>query len=310
MIILILLSCFTIMVSAVPVCPYAHATPLPQGGTAEAQGLAEATSQLPDAQTPAPLSPNVGQLQPWVPPQPGPQVGPQFMLPAQHYIWSALGGSPVIIPLQPGVYGAQPANQPALPQQPLVYPSYRYFPHFSSPYSNQLYSPYGFPVIPQPPLPQTPATQPQNYDVLPVQTPGAGPGEAPQPVQQQQTPQIVYLLQQAKGSALGSLSSEELQMAAKMGQLGVYLTNVLTNSPAGGILPVNQAAGLVNSEQQGIGPTAGTPAGIQQTPGPASSGPQANTNSGPVGLEKATQGAVTAQTPVQAKLQPTVGNHI
>lgn len=42
------------------------------------------------------------------------------MLPAQHYTWPPLGGSPMIIPLQPNVYGSQPANQPTHRQQPLV----------------------------------------------------------------------------------------------------------------------------------------------------------------------------------------------
>ncbi|XP_042340303.1 glutamine/asparagine-rich protein mdt-30-like [Plectropomus leopardus] len=317
MIIFILLS--TITVSAVPVCPNALPPPLSQGGAAQAQRVVEVTNQQSVAFTPAPLSPNTDQPQPgvpeqpgphwvpqqpgphWVPQQPGPQGGPQFLLPAHHYTWPTLAGSPMIIPLQPGVYGAQPANQPTLPQQPLIFPSYSYFPLFSSPYRNQLISPYGFPMILESPPPQTSGNQPHNNHVLPVETPGAGPpGDVPQQVQQQQNPQVVYMLQQPKGSTLGSLSSEELQMAAEMGRLGVYLTTLLTNSPSGAVQPVNQAAGLANSEQQSIQPTV---AGGQQTQGPASSGPQLNANSSPVGLE-----AATVQTPIEAK--PTQGNHV
>ncbi|XP_029285974.1 uncharacterized protein LOC115007303 [Cottoperca gobio] len=188
---------------------------------------------------PAPLSPNVEQPQAGVTLQPGLQGGPQFLLPTQHYTWSPLGGSPMIIPLQPSLYGSQPANQPTLPQQPLIFPPYRYFPHFSSPYRNQL------------------------------------------------------------SSTLGSLSSEELQLA-------MYLTTVLTNPPAAAVQPVSQAAGLANREQQGIVPTVES-TGVPQTLEPASSGPQPNTNVLPVGLERPAQEATTVQTSIQAKLQPTQG---
>ncbi|XP_010773679.1 secretory calcium-binding phosphoprotein 7 [Notothenia coriiceps] len=67
-----------------------------------------------------------------------------------------------------------------------------------------------------------------------------------------------------------------------MGQLAMYLTNVLKNSPAGAILPVSQAAGLANPEKQGMVPTAGTSAGVPQTGGLARSGYQPNTNVIPV----------------------------
>lgn len=95
---------------------------LSQGGVTQAPRVqpVEATNQKPDAQTPAPLSPIAEQPQPGVPQQPGPQGGPQFLPPTQYYTWSPLGGSPMIIPLQPSVHGSQPANQLTLPQQPLV----------------------------------------------------------------------------------------------------------------------------------------------------------------------------------------------
>ncbi|KAF3852057.1 hypothetical protein F7725_005412, partial [Dissostichus mawsoni] len=192
----------------------------------------------------------------------------------------------MIIPLQPNVYGSQPANQPTHRQQPL-------------------FSPYGYPMIVEPTLPQNPANPPPNSPVLPAETLT---GPAPPVLQQQQNPQIVYMLQQSKSPTLGSLSSEELQMAAEMGQLAMYLTNLLKNSPAGAILPVSQAAGLANPENQGMVPTAGTSVGVPQTGGLARSGPQPNTNVIPVGLERTAQQSATVQTSVQAKLQPTQGN--
>lgn len=115
-------------------------------------------------------------------------------------------------------------------------------------------------------------------------------------------------------------------MAAKLGQLGVYLptvlTNpsagavqtvnqaaVLTNPSAGAVQPVNQATGLKNPEQQGIVPTVRTlSAGVPQTQGPASSGPQLNTEGVPEGLARSPQEVATVQTPVQPKLKPTRGN--
>ncbi|KAL6110709.1 uncharacterized protein ACO6RY_19741 [Pungitius sinensis] len=281
MIILIYLSCFTIVVSAVP---------LPQGGATRA--LVEATKQVVVTQTPAPLSPHVAQSQPGVPYL----LGPQFLPPTQHYSWPSLGGSPSIVPLQPNIYGSQPAaEQPTLPQQPLIFPPYRYVPLLSSPYGNQLFSPYGFPVILESLLPQTPGNQLPNSPVLPAETPsGAAPlGNLPQQVQQQQSPQIVYVLQQPKETLLSSLSSEELQTAVEMRQLGVYLTTMLTNLPAGAIQPASQGAGLVN-------PTSGTfSAGVQQTQGPAGSAPQPTTDGFPSGLERPAQEAATVKAPVQ-----------
>lgn len=94
------------------------------------------------------------------------------------------------------------------------------------------------------------------------------------------------------------------QMAAKMGQLGVYLPTVLRNLPAGAVQPVSQAAGLANIEQQGVVPTVPT-SSAPQTQELASSVPQLNTNKVPIGLERPAQEDATVQTPVQPKLQPT-----
>lgn len=118
-------------------------------------------------------------------------------------------------------------------------------------------------------------------------------------------------------------------MAATMGQLGVYLPRVLTNPSTVAVQPVNQANGLTNPEQQGtvqtvnqaaglanpvqqnVVPTVGAAsAGVQQTPGLASSGPQPNTNAIPVGLESPTQEAATVQIPVEPNLTPEPGNFI
>lgn len=93
-------------------------------------------------------------------------------------------------------------------------------------------------------------------------------------------------------------------MAAKLGQLGVYMSSLLTNPSAGAVQPVNQAAGIAHPDQQGIVPT--SPAGIQQTQGPASAGSPLNAN--PVGLKSPTQQAATVQTPAGPKLKPTQGD--
>ncbi|XP_040892355.1 DNA translocase FtsK-like isoform X2 [Toxotes jaculatrix] len=299
MITLILLSCFTILVSAVPVHPNVLPPLLSQRGTTQAQAQVqpiEATNQKPESHTLAPLSPSVNQPQPGVPQQLGPQGGPQLVPSPQHYIWSPLGDNLMIIPLQPSIRGSQPANQPALPQQPLIFPPYGYFPLFSLPHRNQ-FSPYGFPTTLEAPLPQTPANQPPNSPVLPAETPAeAAAAAAPQPVQQQQAPQIVYMLQQP-------------MMAAKMSQLGAYVPTVLTNLPTGAVQTVSQAAGLTNVGQAGVVPTVVTSSsGVPQAQGLASTGPQPNTNCVPAALERAAQEVVTVQTPVQPALQPTQGN--
>lgn len=100
-------------------------------------------------------------------------------------------------------------------------------------------------------------------------------------------------------------------MAAKMAQLGVYVPSVLTNLPTGAVQHVSQAAGLTNPGQGGVVPTVVTsPAAVPQAQGLASTGAQPNSNSFPVGLERAALEAATVQTPVQPRLQPTQGNHV
>ncbi|XP_026159767.1 proline-rich receptor-like protein kinase PERK14 isoform X2 [Mastacembelus armatus] len=307
MIIVLLLSSFTIMVSAVPVRPNVFLHLLSQREPTQAQRVqpVEATNHKP--QTLA----NVEQPQPGVPQPMDPQGSPQTVPSLQQYSWPPLGGSPMIVPVQPSVYGFLPANQPALPQQPLIFPHYGYLPLFSSPHTNQ-FSPYGFPVIRDAAFPPTPENPAPNSPVLPAETPS---GTAPsrdtlQTMQQPQNPQIVYMVQQPMSSPPGALSSEEIQMASKMNQLGVYMSTVLTNLPAGAGLPVNQAAGLSNPEQEGNVPNIGTPsAGVSQQ-GLTGCGPQPNANSVPVGLEKAAQNVATVQTPVHPKPQPAKRNHI
>ncbi|XP_035811571.2 ameloblastin isoform X2 [Amphiprion ocellaris] len=321
MMIIVILSCFTIMVSAVPVTSNVLPPLQTQGGATQTQGVqpVEVTNQQPEAQRPAVLPPSVHQPRSGVSQQPNPQISPELTPSLQQYVWPPQGGSPLLIPMQPGIQGSQFANQLTLPQQPLIFPPYGYIPLFAPPYRNQLMSPYGYPMVLEAPLPQSPAYQQQlpNSPVLPAENaagPAAPSGNAPQPVQQQQqqTPQIVYMLQQPMSSqlALGGLSSEELEMAAKMSQLGVYMPTVLTNQPAGAVQPEMQAAaGLTNPEQQGIAPTVGiSAAGVQQ--GQACSGSQLNANNVPAGLEGAAQEAATVQTPVQVKVEPTQGNLI
>uniref|UniRef100_A0A3Q1CYQ1 Uncharacterized protein n=1 Tax=Amphiprion ocellaris TaxID=80972 RepID=A0A3Q1CYQ1_AMPOC len=191
-------------------------------------------------------------------------------------------------------------------------------------------SPYGYPMVLEAPLPQSPAYQQQlpNSPVLPAENaagPAAPSGNAPQPVQQQQQ-QVAFpcsnnLLSELSDPTVDpivpppwplplALLSSLFQMAAKMSQLGVYMPTVLTNQPAGAVQPEMQAAaGLTNPEQQGIAPTVGiSAAGVQQ--GQACSGSQLNANNVPAGLEGAAQEAATVQTPVQVKVEPTQGNLI
>ncbi|CAJ1052292.1 DNA translocase FtsK-like [Xyrichtys novacula] len=311
MFIILLLSCLTIIGSAVPVLPSDPPLEVSQGGPTEAQTAQplKVTNQKPDAsQTPAP---QVEQPPPGISQQPGFQAqgGVQFLPPAQFYTWYPLGGSPMFIPLQPSI-GGSTMNQPSVPQQPLLFSPYSYFPFFSSPYMNQMFSPHGWNMPPQ-----NLANQPQNSPALPAETPAAAAavqpvGNAPQPVQQQQqqqqNSQVVYMLQQSMNLPVGSLSSEELEMAANTGQLGVYLTSVLTSPPAGAVQPVNQAAGLKNPEQQSLVPTVGTSsAGAAVT---QSLQPHAEVI--PAGLEGPTKSAGTVQTPVQAEVQPTQANPV
>ncbi|XP_069386377.1 basic salivary proline-rich protein 1-like [Paralichthys olivaceus] len=301
-----LLSCFTIIVSAVPV--YSNVLPSIQsrGGARRLQPV-EVTNQKPVAQT-QPLS--VEQPQPGVPQQLVPQGGPQPLPSMPYYTWSPQGNRLMMIPLQLSLHGPQLANQPAFPQG--IFPSYGYFPMFQPLYGNQLpSSPYGVPVIPPP---QTPANPPPSGQVLPAQTPSeaALPGEAPQPVQQlqQQNPHIVYMLQQPMTSLLGTLSSEELEVAAKMSQLGVYMPTMIANLPAGAVQS-QAAAGLSNLGQAGVPPAVVTAsAGAPQTQGLVGTGPQPNAEGGPVGLQREAKEVATAPTSVQPEVQPTLGNQV
>lgn len=95
-------------------------------------------------------------------------------------------------------------------------------------------------------------------------------------------------------------------MAARIGQVGVYLLTLLRNPSAGAVQPVKQVAGLANSELYHFGPTMGTSSAVvKQTVSPASYGPKPNTNGVPAGLERPTQEVFTVQKPVETKLQPT-----
>ncbi|XP_047435074.1 DNA translocase FtsK-like [Mugil cephalus] len=307
MIVIILLSCFSMMASVTPrVLPLSRS----QGGATQGDQPAEAANQDLETQTPASLLPGAEQPQQGVPQQLDPQTDTQLNPSRQQYTRFPKEGSPPVFPPQPSTNGAQLT----LPQQPLVFPPYGYFPLFSSPYRDQLIYPYGFPSILQSALPQTPAYQTPNSPVLPaVNAAGAAApsGHTPpllQP-QQPQNPQIVYMLQQPMNPALGALSSEELEMAAKMSQLGVYIPNLLPNLPVGAVQPQSQATGLTNPQQQGVAPTVGTSAaGIKQIRGPKCSGSHLNANHVPAGLEGAEQEVVTFQKPAQPKLQPTQRN--
>lgn len=310
------------MGSALPVLPNDRPPQISHGGTTQAQTAqpVEVTNPLLAAETP---SPQVEQPQPAVPLQPGAQAqtqaGPQFLPITQFYSWYPLGGSPMFIPLQHSVQGSS-VNQLSFPQQPLIFSPFRYFPFLSSPYMNQLGWATGSPGATGssalhsvgPLNPQTLTTQPQISPLLPVESPsGASPSvSVPQPVQQQQqqqqNPQVVYMLQQPMNTPVGSLSSEELAMAANTGQLRVYLTSVLQSPSAGAGQTVNQAAGLKNPEQQSMVPTvAASLAGAAAT-----QGPQPNTNAIPAGMKGATQVAATVQTPVQAEPKPSQGSMI
>ncbi|XP_028986432.3 basic proline-rich protein-like [Betta splendens] len=302
MFVLILSASFSIMASAVPVRD-ALPPSLSQGGATQAPPIQPAEGQTPQAA--ALPSPVLEQAQAGVPRQPGPQGGPDLLPFLQQYTWSPIGGTAAMMPLQPGVQESLPVNQPALPlplpvpQQPLVFPPYGYFPLFLSPYTNQLFSPYSFPVRFEPPLPQTPAAPAPNSPLLPAEaSPVAAPsGDAPQPVLQ--NGQIMYMLQQPGSAPLGSLSSEELEIAAKLSQLGAYRPTVLQ--------PVQQAAGLANPDQRGPAPTDGAPpAAGPLAQRPAGAGPRPGTSRVPAGSEKAAQ--ATVQAPVQAKVQRSQGN--
>ncbi|CAG5928509.1 unnamed protein product [Menidia menidia] len=304
MIAVVLLSCAFVMVSAVP---------LSQGGATQRAQLGEATNGKPEAQTPAPLSPSLQQPQPMAPQPMAPQGGAQPSVPL--YTWFPQGGSPLLIPLQHSVHGSLPANPLTLAQQPLMFPPYGYVPVLSSPYSNQLLSPYGFPVRAEPSFPQSPAQQLPNSPVENVAAPAvpAVPsGAAPQQTQQQ-TPQVLYMLQQSMNPSLGGLSSEELETAAKMSRLGMFMPTLLSNLPTAGgaVQPQTQAAGMANPDQQGAGQTVrSAAAGAQPLQRAACSESKASANNLPAALEKAAPEVSTVQTPPQPKLQPTHRNPV
>uniref|UniRef100_A0A8C9YZN1 Uncharacterized protein n=1 Tax=Sander lucioperca TaxID=283035 RepID=A0A8C9YZN1_SANLU len=192
---------------------------------------------------------------------------------------------------------------------------------------------YRFPMILESPFPQTPANQPPNSPVLPAETlSGAAPGDLSTWQSKLggisgKTAKIFIRLSACLNNLLSepsdpiddpiipppgpltvSFLSSVFQVAAKLGQLGVYLDTVLTNPPAGAVQHEIRAAGLANIPT-GIIPTVGTSlSGVLQTQGLASSGPQPNTNGLPAGLKRPVQEAATVQTSVQSKLQPTQGN--
>lgn len=227
MLALMVLSCLCNMGSAVPV--RAKAAPPLEALPSERLHL-----DLPEVQTEAPLAPILEQPQPSSQPQPSPQL----LHPLQQYPWTSLGGAPLIFPFQPNLAGSQPPNQPALPIQPMVFPPFGYMPFFPSPYSNPLFSPYR---LPEASLPQTPANQAPH--ALPAETSLAAVPEVGQTQQQQSSP-VVYMVQQPMNPALGGLSSEELQIAAKMSQMGVYMPTVLNNPNTGVVQAVGQTADL------------------------------------------------------------------
>ncbi|KAJ0050918.1 hypothetical protein NL108_009909 [Boleophthalmus pectinirostris] len=253
MIVLIVLSCLCYVGSAIPLSAK-PAPPLESHLSPRVHGAAEAT----EAQTPAPLAP-IEQPQPSSQPLPSPQLLP----PLQQYPWSPLGGAPMIFPYQPGVVGSQPAaNQPGMPIQPLVFPPFGYMPLFP-PYTNQMLSPYR---LPEAPLPQAPANPAPN--VLPAETsltaaPGGEVLQTQQQQQQQQTPQVIYMMQQPMNPQLGGLSSEELQIAAKLSQMGMF--TVMNNAAGGPLQQVIPAAGIPNQVNAEVGVL---PAGVQKIQGP------------------------------------------
>ncbi|XP_024145946.1 predicted GPI-anchored protein 58 isoform X2 [Oryzias melastigma] len=317
MIIILLLSCITLLVSAVPVAPNARPHMLPQGGATQRVHPVQTTNHQPEAQTPAPLAPIQEQTQSGIPQQPDPQAVLQPSPSLPQHTWYPQGGSTPISPLPQNVSPFLPANHLTLGQLPLMFPPYGFYPLFAPPYGNQLFSPYGFPSIREPPFPQAPTQQLQNSPAAPAENVvGAAVPAAAAPQQtQQQNPQIVYMLQQPMNPALGGLSSEELETQAKLNQMSLY--SVLTNLPAGvgPVQPDNQAAGLTNPEQQGASlhvggsAAAAAAAGVRSSlQGPACSGSLLNSNSGPAGVRSAAPEANAVQTQNQAKGLPSHRN--
>ncbi|KAM4595730.1 ameloblastin [Fundulus diaphanus] len=309
------------IVTAVPVSPNDHPLQQSQKVVSHTDQPVDATIKKSEAQM-GPLPPSLEQTQPGNPQMqqqqqqqqqqpPDQQANPQQSL--QHQVLFPQGGSPMMIPLPQSVGGFLPPNQLTYAQQPLIFPPYGFLPIFPSPYSNQLFSPYGFPKVSESPLPQTPTNQLTNGPVLPAYNAAgaaAPAGAAAQQIQQEKPP-IVYMLQQPMNPSLGGLSSEELETAAKMSQLGMYMPTMLGNLPtgAGAVQAQSQAAGLANPDQRAAVQTVGTSAtGAQPLQSLPCAASQPNANSSPAGLKSAVPQAPTVQASAQHKLLPTQRN--
>ncbi|XP_046901021.1 calcium-binding protein P-like isoform X1 [Hypomesus transpacificus] len=186
----------------------------------------QASATKPGPQVVVQIHPSVQQPQPILPQQQDAQGGGQFLFPFQPHAW----GPQLMMPFHPNTQSpAQPGPQPQQPQY--VFP-YGYFPAFSPQQGNQLFSPYGMPVFFQPPVyPNFPAPTGPVETVLPPSQPEA-PAQNPLPEEQpQQTPQFVWI-PQPRDPLFGGLSSEELEMVDRMGQIGLFMPNVQGTSVA------------------------------------------------------------------------------
>ncbi|KAM4604300.1 uncharacterized protein ACJ7VT_018851 [Polymixia lowei] len=229
-----------------------------------------------------------------------PQGAPQFFLPPQYQQWPPQGGVPLMIPFHS--HFQEPQSQ-----QPMIFP-HGYYPMFPMQDSNQLYSPYSWPMVFPPPPPNNPANQPP---AIPAATPGQTPSgpvpspNAPQPTQQ--NPQIVYMVRPAMNPALGGLSSEEIEMAVRMGGAGFYpfLPGVQTNMPPEAFNPMSPVGqpnpGMPVLPAPGLPPTGASPNGVPPTEG-TNPGGAAGTNQPAPGANDVPAGQDTA--PVQAPVQP------
>lgn len=196
----------------------------------------QASTAKPGPQVVVQIQPSVQQPQPVLPQQQGALGGAQFLLPFQPQAW----GPQLLMPFQPNT---QSAAQPgSLPQQPQMLSPYGYFPAYSTPQGNPMFSPYGMPMFFQP------AFHPQFHvpagPVAPVAPPSQPDPAAqnPQPEEQlPQNPQFVWI-QQPVNPEFGGLSSEELEMAGRMGRLGLFMPNVGTNVAKPQTRPVSPAS--------------------------------------------------------------------
>lgn len=296
MIIIFLLSVSAIVVTAVPVSPSVQPLQQSQKGVSHGGQAVDATAKISEAQMDPPLPSGFEQPHTGNPQQPEQKANNQQLL-QQHSLFPQ-GGSQMMFPLPQSVGGFLPPNQLTFAQQPMIFPSYGFLPVFPSPYSNQLFSPYGFPRVSESPLPQTPVNQLTNGPVLPAENAAgaAAPSAAAAPQTQQQNPSIVYMLQQPMNPSLGGLSSEELETAAKLSQLGMYMPTMLANLPAGSgaIQAQSQVHGVTNPEQRAAGQTAATSAAAAQPlQGLPCAGSKLNGSGSPAGLKKAVPEAPT-----------------